>query len=88
MVGLSDLMNGPKMFRSAFGPLWGKRMWRAFFVAVAIGIVAAALTQVGQFGHGVLFGFGSDPSSTIQNCAVTGGINYGAIQQNCDRSSR
>ena len=42
MVSFSDLLNGAKMFEDTFGPRWGRRWWRIFFVIVVMAIGAGS----------------------------------------------
>jgi hypothetical protein len=50
MVSLSDIAEGPKLFETTFGPKWGPRWWRVFFVVVILAIATVCLTDIGKFG--------------------------------------
>jgi hypothetical protein len=83
MVSLSDLTDGPKMLREAFGHRFGTAIWRALLCCVVLGIIAAAASQVTGFTQKV-FGWPESASKEpSQNCAVSGTTNYGNINQNC-----
>jgi hypothetical protein len=96
MVSFSDLINGPKMFRETFGPKWGPRYWRAFFVIAVAALATVGLSQIGGFGKSLYsevrewFSPASSrpqlPSTVLPqpgNCIISGGENRGKIEQNC-----
>jgi hypothetical protein len=85
MVSLSDLADGPKMLREAFGRRFGTAIWRILLCFVVLGILAVAATQITGLTQQV-FGWprsGSKENMPNQNCAVSGTTNYGNISQNC-----
>jgi hypothetical protein len=98
MVSLSDLVDGPKMFRETFGPKWGPRWWRVFFVIVVLAVASAAAEEIGGVGSRTVAaarGWFSPPSTVnpsstplqppvnTQKCVITGGTNNGTQIQNC-----
>jgi len=94
MVSLSDLTNGPKMFKETFGPKWGLRLWRTTFAIVAFAIVTVAISQAFGGWHSIyseVRAWFSPPSTSAapsppvppQGCNITGGENHGSIVQNC-----
>jgi hypothetical protein len=93
MALFSDLLNGPEMLREAFGHRVGMTIWRVVLLAVAIGIVAVAATQVTGFTQ-LVFAVPHGPVSVspipplqppvkTQKCVITGGTNNGTQIQNC-----
>lgn len=96
LPSLSGLKQGPSMFKQAFGPIWGPRCWRAFFSVIVISIVISALGLATGAGKNALASLSavftgstplptgpSIPTAKTQNCAITGGTNYGSQTQNC-----
>jgi hypothetical protein len=94
MVSLSDLTNGPKMFKETFGPKWGPRWWKVVFTIAVLAIVTACLVEIGGGGKAAYTEIkawlyppttSSRPSVPLQpqGCAITGGENHGSIVQNC-----
>lgn len=95
MVSLSDLTDGPKMFRETFGPKWGPRWWRVVFTIVVIAIACAAAEEIGGTGSKALasirglFFHTAQPAPSqspagAQKCVITGGENKGVQVQTCN----
>jgi hypothetical protein len=96
MVSITDLTDGPKMFRETFGSKWGPRLWRGFFTIVVLAISAVAVSQILGGWHSVyseVAGWFSPPSTSAptsprvssqpSGCIVSGGNKYGKIEQTC-----
>ena len=92
MVSFSDLREGPKVLKEAFGLKWGTRLWRGLLLIVLLGIAALAVSQVNGLAKELAFWF--SPGGKLRaplsgglvdggNCVVAGGTNYGNIRQNC-----
>lgn len=94
MVSLSDIVDGPKMFRETFGPKWGPRLWWIFFVIVVLGIASAAAEEIGGVGSRTVAAarewFSPPPAisgvpAAPGDCTISNSTIYGSAKQTCTK---